>query len=160
MSNAIDNEKGPHVLLCGLSGSGKSTTGPRLAQMLGRPFVDLDKEIETRLGLTTSAIFAEQGERGFRAAERMCLAQCSELAPAVIALGGGAVASKEGLALACSLGTLVWLAVPAARAAARIRHGNRPLLDGDKVGRLQAHLDKRLSHYAQPAAQGISQTGQ
>ena len=141
-----------HILLCGLSGSGKSTAGPRLAQMLGRDFVDLDKEIETRLGLPTSEIFAQQGERAFRAAEQMCLAQCAELAPSVIALGGGAVASSEGLAQARALGTLVWLAVPAARAASRIKQGNRPLLghgEDAKVARLQGMLDKRVKHYAQ-----------
>ena len=120
--------------------------------MLGRGFVDLDKEIEARLGLPTTEIFARQGERGFRAAEQMCLAQCAELAPSVIALGGGAVASAAGLAQARALGFLVWLAVPASRAAARIKHGNRPLLGADKAAKLQTQLDKRVRQYAQADA--------
>jgi len=36
----------PHLVLVGLPGSGKSTVGRVVAERLGRPFLDFDREIE------------------------------------------------------------------------------------------------------------------
>ena len=39
-----------HVVLVGFMGAGKSTLGAEVARRLGRPFVDLDDELERRHG--------------------------------------------------------------------------------------------------------------
>jgi shikimate kinase len=54
------------LVLVGLPGSGKSAVGRRLAQRHGATFVDLDELIERRTGKSVPAIFAEEGEAGFR----------------------------------------------------------------------------------------------
>ena len=54
------------VVLVGLSGSGKSTVGKILAQLLGWRFVDLDQLIEAKTTLTVAEIFARHGEERFR----------------------------------------------------------------------------------------------
>jgi shikimate kinase len=41
-----------HVALIGFMGAGKSTLGRELAARLGREFVDVDDEIERRVGPT------------------------------------------------------------------------------------------------------------
>ena len=44
-----------HVYLVGMPGSGKSSAGRALAEVLGLPFVDLDQEIERAAGSTIEA---------------------------------------------------------------------------------------------------------
>ena len=59
------------LFLYGPPGSGKSTLGKLLARRLARPFVDLDAEIEKAAGRSIPAIFAAEGEAGFRARRRV-----------------------------------------------------------------------------------------
>ena len=63
--NALDR----HVALVGFMGAGKTTLGAEVAARLGRPFVDLDGELERRPGRRSRELFAERGEAEFRALE-------------------------------------------------------------------------------------------
>jgi shikimate kinase / 3-dehydroquinate synthase len=73
-------------------GAGKSTLGPEIAERLGRPFIDLDRDLEHDLGKTIPELFEERGEAAFRLQEEgHTLAALRLPDPAVIALGGGAV---------------------------------------------------------------------
>jgi shikimate kinase/3-dehydroquinate synthase len=83
------NALGRHVALVGFMGAGKSTLGAEVAERLDRPFVDLDAEIERRVGLIAE-FFAREGEPAFREVEAATLDAVGR-APAVVALGGGAV---------------------------------------------------------------------
>ena len=81
------------VLLVGFMGAGKTTVGRELARVLDWSFYDLDAIVEGRAGRTVPALFAEQGESGFRKLEAQALRelfQSLEDEPAVVALGGGA----------------------------------------------------------------------
>ena len=64
-----------HLFLTGFMGAGKSSVGRALAERLGRPFVDLDAEIERREGESVSSVFRTRGESGFRDAEHAALAE-------------------------------------------------------------------------------------
>jgi shikimate kinase len=79
------------VALTGYMGTGKTTVGRALANLLRWSFFDLDYEIELRQKLLVREIFQLHGESGFREIETATL--CSVLqqasAPTVIALGGG-----------------------------------------------------------------------
>jgi shikimate kinase len=95
MAAAPLNALGRHLALTGFMGAGKSTVGSRVAERLGRPFVDLDAEIERHTSRTIAEIFAEDGEAAFRAVEESVAHQVLDRAdPAVVALGGGAVVSS------------------------------------------------------------------
>src|SRR5438067_5586587 len=73
-------------------GAGKSTLGPEVAERLGRPFIDLDRELEQDLGTTIPEFFEQRGEAEFRLQEESHAIAALRLPdPAVIALGGGAV---------------------------------------------------------------------
>jgi shikimate kinase len=84
------------IVLTGFMGSGKTTVGTLLAQILGWRFLDLDREIERReakdgkAGRTVPQIFSESGEAHFRRLESAALAALLGQRRAVIALGGGA----------------------------------------------------------------------
>ncbi len=72
-------------------GSGKSTVGAALAELLGWAFVDLDTEIVLQQGRSIAEIFQTLGEPHFRQLESDVLQQVfrQTTSPAVIALGGG-----------------------------------------------------------------------
>ena len=83
-----------HIALVGFMGAGKSTLGDVLAERLGRPFIDIDREIERDVSIPE--LFATEGEAGFRVREaKHVLAALERRGPAVIALGGGAVETEQ-----------------------------------------------------------------
>lgn len=84
-----------NIVLIGMPGCGKSTVGRRLADRLGRPFVDLDDEIVRAVGQPIPDYFAAHTEADFRAVESACLADVSKRSSLVIAAGGGTVIRHE-----------------------------------------------------------------
>ena len=80
-----------HLALVGFMAAGKTTLGARLADRLGRPFHDVDGELERRTGLPAGELFRERGEPAFRELEAdAALDLLGARVPAVVALGGGA----------------------------------------------------------------------
>ena len=47
---------GRHLVLVGFMGAGKTTLGEEVAKRLGRPFHDVDREIEAAHGLDPGAL--------------------------------------------------------------------------------------------------------
>ncbi|UOO38613.1 shikimate kinase [Oscillospiraceae bacterium CM] len=88
-----------NIVLIGMPGSGKSTTGKALARAINRPFVDTDELIATRAGKSIPAIFSQLGESSFRRLETDILRDVSKESGTVIATGGGIVKSPENLQL-------------------------------------------------------------
>ena len=105
------------IALIGLSGSGKSTVGPLLAQRLGLPHHDVDRDLERQHGCTIREIFAAHGEPHFRALERDLTLGLLE-GPGVLSLGGGAPMTPE-VARALAGHPVVWLRVEPESAAER-----------------------------------------
>ncbi len=140
------------VFLVGMMGAGKSAVGPALARRLGRRFVDSDAEIEREQGRSVAEIFAGEGEPAFRALEReMVTRWLGE--PAVVALGGGAVAEPALRAACRRSGTIVWLRAQPETLLARLGEGaSRPLLAGlsgaARLARLRELLALREAAYA------------
>ena len=132
-------------------GSGKSTIGPLLAARLGCPFVDSDAEIEREAGRRVAEIFAQEGEAGFRAREAAAVERLAQ-EPAVVALGGGAIAQPGLRERLRGRGVIVYLRASVESLAERIGGGDdRPLLRGLPPGgrreRLRALLAEREALY-------------
>ena len=87
-----------NIVLIGLSGSGKSTFGKRLAARYQMPLVDMDAEIVKKAGRSISDIFATDGEKTFRDMETACAKECGKLSGVIISTGGGVVLREENMA--------------------------------------------------------------
>ncbi len=97
------------VALIGPRGSGKTTVARLLAERLGWDWVDADVVLETRYGRTIRAIFAEEGEAGFRDKESTILADLCRLERQVIATGGGVVLRQSNRELLKQSAVVIWL---------------------------------------------------
>ena len=87
-----------NIVLIGMPGCGKSTVGKALAQVLERPFIDMDEEIVKEIGCSISEYFQTHGERAFREVEtKIALEKIAPLTGAVIATGGGAILKDENV---------------------------------------------------------------
>jgi shikimate kinase/3-dehydroquinate synthase len=141
----------PHIVLVGLPGSGKSTVGPLLARALGAEFMDLDREIERRQGLTVSQIFARHGEPAFREMERAITRELVTRPGMVISAGGGWMADAANVALLRPPARIIHLEVSVPTAVARLGPGmaQRPLLVGEAAeSRLEALAAARMPLYS------------
>ena len=98
-----------NIALIGMAGCGKSTVGQRLAQELGREFVDADTEIEKLAGKPIPRIFAEDGEDHFRRLETRALEALGKRSGLVIATGGGCVTREENYPLLHQNSRILWL---------------------------------------------------
>lgn len=147
-----------HVVLVGLPGSGKTTVGRRVAQLLRVPFSDLDEMVVASAGLPVAEIFAAHGEPYFRKLERAAMDRALAKPPHVVAPGAGWIAEPGNLEAARGA-LLIYLEISAEAAAARLRGDNtRPLLAGGDAGaRLQELLTKR-GHWYRKAGTGVDGT--
>ena len=137
-----------HVALVGFMGAGKSTIARELVPKLGLHLVDLDEEIERRIGSIPGA-FAHYGEASFREVEASTLAAIVEGEPKVIALGGGAVTNGSVRELLGNRAFTVWIEVGVDTAWSRVRNTERPLAqDEEEFRRL---YDERLPLYTEVA---------
>ena len=137
---------------------GKSTVARRLGRELGRDVVDLDAEIQRRTGRTVVAIFAEEGEAGFRRHERAALRAVLERPePVILACGGGVVTDAESRDLLSEGAFVVWLDADDEVVLARLRASRtvRPLLQDDPEGTLRRLRAERGSHYESLAAMRV-----
>ena len=84
-----------NLVFLGMMGSGKSSIGLLVAKKLKLNFIDIDNEIEKKLGTTISKIFDEKGEDFFRKVEEKLTIKNLKLHSSVISLGGGAFINEK-----------------------------------------------------------------
>ena len=118
-----------NIILIGMPGCGKSTVGKLLAERLGKPFVDADEELVNTYGMDIPAIFAVEGEEGFRERETAVLEALGKRAGLVIATGGGCVTREENYPLLHQNGNLFWLT----RDLEKLPSDGRPLSQATKM---------------------------
>ncbi len=98
------------IALVGIRGVGKSTLGPLIAEALGFPFVELNREIEAEAELEVNEIHSLYGQRGYRVLERNCLERIVRDYPEVVlATGGGIVAEAPTYEVLLASFFTVWL---------------------------------------------------
>ena len=103
--------KKSNVILIGMPGSGKTTIGTELSEVLGYGYIDSDSVIVAREGKCLDEIIGEVGREGFLDVEakvnsELCADRC------VIATGGSVIYRDAAMQKLKELGTLVYLKLP------------------------------------------------
>ena len=130
-------------------GSGKSTAGLKLAQLLGRDFVDTDDAIAQTHNKSVDEIFKTEGEEQFRNYETTLLKKLANGENQIISTGGGIVLKDENL-IYCRKMFVVYLQAAPEHILQNIQDDtSRPLLGGceDKLARIKTLLESRREKY-------------
>ncbi len=149
------------IVLVGLMGSGKTSTGRCLARRLGLEFVDADTEIEWAAGMSISEIFDKHGEEYFRAGERRVMSRLLSEGPRVIATGGGAYLNEQTRAGISARALSIWLRADLEVLWRRVRRrSHRPLLKTpDPEGTLRTLMEQRYPIYERADVTVVSRDG-
>jgi shikimate kinase len=119
------------VFLIGLMGAGKTTVGKLLATRLGCDWLDSDKVLEQRCGVSVREIFELEGEASFRDREQKILDELTLQPNLVLSTGGGIVLREANRDALASRGTVVYLEADPHELWLRTRHDkSRPILQG------------------------------
>lgn len=123
-----------NIILSGFMGSGKTTVGKNIQEILNREFIDLDRYIEKK-GKSITEIFSSFGEKGFRKIESECLNEVLLSNGAVISLGGGTLTIDENVEIIKnSASYIVFLNVSNDIIIKRVGNGEgRPLLSKEDL---------------------------
>ena len=108
------------VILIGFRGAGKTTVGKLLAERLNLPFLDLDDEVQRRVGLSIKEMVERYGWSYFREMERTVLEDLIEEEGCVVALGGGSVLHEDLMEKLKSKAFTIYLKISSATAIKRI----------------------------------------
>ena len=142
---------GRSIFLIGMMGSGKSSTGPVLAEILKYKYVDLDALIEQLTKKTIDKIFFDEGEEYFRELETKCLQEIIKFPSFVVSTGGGVVLKKENWGF-LRQGIVVWLDTKKEIVLNRFnqsKNDTRPLLKGNIYETYEKIFENRKDIYAQ-----------
>lgn len=149
------------IVLVGLMGCGKTSTGRCLARRLGLEFVDADTEIERAADMSISEIFERHGEAYFRDGERRVMARLLSEGPRVIATGGGAFLNEQTRARIAASALSLWLKADLDVLWRRVkRRSHRPLLKTpDPEATLRSLMETRYPVYGRADVTVVSRDG-
>ena len=142
---------GRSIFLIGMMASGKSTIGPKLAQLINYKFIDVDNLIEKVAQKSINLIFKENGEDFFRNLETQCLQEIIKVPSTIISTGGGVIIKKENWGI-LRQGIVIWLDINHEIAIERLKaqKDKRPLLQDNDIERKYINIfNMRKELYSQ-----------
>jgi shikimate kinase len=150
-----------NIALYGFMGVGKSTVGRLLAEELNYVFIDMDKVIERREGISISEIFRRYGELRFREIESDLVKELTGEDSVVIACGGGAVLDPSNVKALTKSSRLIYLTATIPEIIERTsKDGNRPLLNVlDPEKKIANLYETRRPVYERHATVTVDTTG-
>ena len=134
------------VILIGFMGVGKTSLGKKLAKKMGYDFIDTDKWIEQKTGLSIPEIFEQNGEAYFRKLERNCVEEIKVIQNTVISVGGGLPCFGDTMDSLKSFGITIYLKLEAKEIARRLAESKieRPLLHGLSGDDIERYIEEKL----------------
>jgi shikimate kinase len=137
------------VLLVGMMGSGKTTVGRAVAELLGWRYLDNDEQLRVVTGADTRTVQERRGEAALRRAESAALSVAlTEAGPLVAGVAAGVVMDPLDRARLHAGGFVVWLRADLATLVRRIAGTDRPWLGSDPAGALRRLYAGRADLYA------------
>lgn len=140
-----------NLALIGFMGTGKSSVGRLVAQLLHFTYLDTDQVVECRAHKTISDIFQQDGEPAFRQWEQVIVEELTQRTKTVISTGGGLPVYQANLDSLKTHALVVCLWATADTIYERVRdHDHRPLLDElDPLSKIRQLLSIREPYYRQ-----------
>jgi len=142
----------PNIILTGFMGSGKTTVGKLLAKQLSYNFVDTDRLIEKRCGMTVQELFKTKGEEGFRSMEADIARELGTGQGMVISTGGKLMLNPTNVQALSASGRIFCLVASPEETLKRVSvdsGAKRPLLDmANPMDRIVELLQERQDGYS------------
>lgn len=134
-------------------GCGKSTIGRIVSKKTGMEFIDMDRYIELKTGLSVKEIFERFGEDEFRRLEREACRELSDRDNLIIAAGGGTLTFDENIEVLSKTGRIVFIDVCLNQLCDRLKNDKkRPLLQVENRNeRIRELLEVRRPIYKRAA---------
>ena len=134
------------LYLVGFMGAGKTSVARAMGRRLGWRVEDIDERIESRERRTVAAIFAQNGEPYFRAAERSILHELLPERNVIVATGGGTFVEPDNRIAMLADGAVAWLDVPLSRILDRVPPDGRRPLAGDREQMEQLFARRQVAY--------------
>jgi shikimate kinase len=140
-----------NLALIGFMGTGKTSVGRLVAELLDFEYLDTDEMIQAATGKTVTEIFKNDGEKNFRALEEKVVAELASHRKTVIATGGGLPTNPKNLANLKSCALIVCLWASPEKIWERVKNqSHRPLLhDTNPQAKIRELLAARAPFYKQ-----------
>ena len=138
-----------NLALIGFMGTGKSSAGRLIANVLHFTYLDTDQVIEVRASKPITEIFEQDGERVFREWERKVVEELIHRRKTVISTGGGLPVNEANLLSLKAHALVVCLWASPETIFERVRgHEHRPLLNQpDPLAKIRELLAVREPYY-------------
>ena len=108
LSNQIYKDK-ENIVLIGMPSCGKSSLGKKLSKKLNYDFIDMDKEIVKKAGMSIPEIFEKYGEDEFRKIETEVCIEVSKRNHTVISCGGGVIKKEINMKALSLNGKIIYI---------------------------------------------------
>jgi shikimate kinase len=136
------------VLLIGMMGSGKTTIGRAVADLVGWRYLDNDEQLRLATGADTRTLHERQGEQALRRAESAALSiALTEAGPLVASVAAGVVVDPLDLARLRAGGFVVWLRAGLDTLAERVAGTDRPWVGSNPAAALHRLYAGRADLY-------------
>ena len=139
-----------NIILIGFMGTGKTTSGRRIAKKLKKGFIDTDFAIENREKMSVEDIFNKKGEKYFRRLESEVIRDISYKRNKVISTGGGTILNPRNIQMLKKNGYVFLLDSSVKHIVYNLKHSykKRPLLERkDWINKVKKLLNKRKKLY-------------
>jgi shikimate kinase len=138
-----------NLALIGFMGTGKSSVGRLVANVLRFTYLDTDQVIEGRASKPIAEIFEQDGEPAFREWERRIVEELTHRRKTVISTGGGLPVNETNLVSLKTHALVVCLWASPETIFERVRgHEHRPLLNApDPLSKIRELLSIREAYY-------------
>ena len=146
-----------HVFLVGMSASGKTSLGRRVASNLGLRFIDTDQRVEEMLGMSIGQIYASLGEDFYHNAETGVLIELVGGAPCIVSTGSGLPMIKENVQLMQNHGVIIHIDRPLDQILSDLKGGDQSPEPEDVIYEFDHHIGfyKACADYTLDNSQGF-----